>query len=357
MKTNTATSHWISLYWKCQLIGWSLTSLWWAYQGLANSIEKSYTVAAIHFIGDCSIGILLTHSYRNLSLKNGWNKLNLDSLLPRIILSVGVLGSLFMFLIAIKLYLVRMYFIDQSVGSFTDFFKDNWMTLLVTGVRLMSVWVLAFHLYHYAQYRIQMAEENAQLSILAKQTQLNNLSAQLNPHFFFNSLNNIKFLVIENPQEARRAIDLLSDLLRTSLYRKEEHVVSIKQELNLVNDYLELEKLRFEERLQIQMNIPEEVMAYEIPPFSIQTLVENAIKHGISTRKEGGLVSICIEKQGSYLKIAIENSGMLSNSTTPGLGIRNLTERLNLQFAGKATFALTAQENDKVLATICIPAL
>lgn len=114
----------------------------------------------------------------------------------------------------------------------------------------MSVWILAYHLYHYAQREISAVKENARLTIMTKEAQLNNLSAQLNPHFFFNSLNTIKFLVEEDPGAARRAIDLLSDLLRSSLYRKDDMLITLQQEIDLVKDYLELEKLRYEERLQ-----------------------------------------------------------------------------------------------------------
>jgi two-component system LytT family sensor kinase len=116
--------------------------------------------------------------------------------------------------------------------------------------------------------------------------QLKNLTAQLNPHFLFNSLNSIKALVVENPESARRAIDLLSDLLRTSLYGREDALISIKNELAMVKDYLELEKMRMEDRLEVDIEVDNELLAVQIPPLCIQTLVENSIKHGIDKQKK-----------------------------------------------------------------------
>jgi LytS/YehU family sensor histidine kinase len=220
----------------------------------------------------------------------------------------------------------------------------------------MSIWVLAYHLYHYAQREINVARENARLSVIAKEAQLSNLSAQLNPHFFFNSLNNIKSLVIENPQSARRAIDLLSDLLRNSLYSKDDKLIPVKEEISLVKDYLELEKMRFEERLQLDIMVEEKLLGILIPPLSIQTLVENAVKHGIDKRKEGGLIEVKVEEEGSFLKISVVNPGKLpATELHTGLGLKNLKERLLLQFNGKASFNIAGVTGEKVLATILIP--
>ena len=101
----------------------------------------------------------------------------------------------------------------------------------------MSIWVLAYHLYHYSRLELETVKENARLSIMIKEAQLNNLASQLNPHFFFNSLNNIKFLVLGNPTAARRAIDLLSDLLRNSLNNNMGRLISLEQEIELVKTF------------------------------------------------------------------------------------------------------------------------
>jgi len=345
----------LSLYWKCQLTGWIVASLYWSYTGIAGN-GFTYPQLIFDFIGDLVVCILITHSYRNFSLKRNWQRLNLKALALRIAPAIFILGLLFMALIAIKLYIVRICFIPDFHESFWMFFESLRLTLFITGVRLMSIWVLAYHLYHYAQREINAVKENARLSIITKDAQISNLSAQLNPHFFFNSLNNIKFLVAENPTSARRAIDLLSDLLRNSLYGKEDKLIPLQEEINFVKDYLELEKLRFEERLQVNIIADEQLTKILIPPLSIQALVENAIKHGIDKRKEGGLIEVKVEKNDDALKISVQNSGKLNGEKKPlGLGLKNLKERIKLQFNGKATFDITEFRGESVLATILIP--
>ncbi len=228
--------------------------------------------------------------------------------------------------------------------------------MLMAGTRLMAIWLLAYHLYHYAQREINIAKENAQLAIIAKDAQLNSLAAQLNPHFLFNSLNNIKALVIENPKSARRAIDLLSDLLRTSLYNGDVLLTTFKDELALVKDYFELEKLRFEERLQFCIDVDDQLNNTLILRFSIQTLAENAIKHGIAKQKNGGLISIKIIEIDNFISINVQNPGEFNiDASAEGLGIKNLTERLLLQYKGRAKFDIIHEAGGNVSSTILIP--
>jgi len=342
------------LYWQCQLTGWSIASFYWGYAAFIATANFNFVQGIADFVLDVACGILLTHCYRNFALWAKWNRLDLKALVPRIAPAIIVLSFLYVGLIIPKLYLVRYVFYKEFIVSPAQFLRISYLTVFITGTRLMSVWVLAYHLYHYAQREIDTAKENARLAVIAKDAQLSNLSSQLNPHFFFNSLSNIKFLVTENPVAARRAIDLLSDLLRNSLYGKEDKLVSAKEEMNLVRDYLELEKLRFEERLQVDIVTNEELSEIFVPPFCIQTLVENAIKHGIEKRKEGGQIEVRTEKRNSFIKISVQNSGKLSNGKQQGLGLKNLEERLRLQYNGRASFKIEELADDKILATIQI---
>nr|WP_315195777.1 histidine kinase [uncultured Flavobacterium sp.] len=345
----------ISVYWKIQLIGWITTSLYWGFSAFFNG-NFIWEIGIADLILDVSIGITLTHVYRNFALKNGWNKLNLKRLVPKIVLSVLVLSLLYMFLIVGKLYLVRLFILKSSPVSFLEFLKSTQLQIFITGTRLMSIWVLAYHLYHYSRLEIETVKENARLAIIIKEAQLNNLSAQLNPHFFFNSLNNIKFLVLENPHSARRAIDLLSELLRNSLNRNVGRLVSLNDEINLVKDYLELEKIRFEERLQIKIETSLDLSKHLILPLSIQSLVENAIKHGIEKRKSGGFINVKVEMENNFIKISVQNSGKLSTQIKDsGIGLNNLRERLLLQYNGNASFEIKEMKDETVLATILLP--
>ena len=351
MKTTTV----LSTYWKIQFTGWIIASLYW---GLSAFLSGNFIweMGIVDLILDVSIGIVLTHIYRNFALKNGWNKLNLKMLLPRIVFSILLLSLLYTVLIIGKLYLVRLLIFKNEMGSFLLFFKSVQLQVFITGTRLMSIWMLAYHLYHYSRLELETVKENARLSIIIKEAQLNSLSAQLNPHFFFNSLNNIKFLVIENPDAARRAIDLLSELLRNSLNTNIAKFISLDDEINLVRDYLELEKIRFEERLQIKIDTSANISQYLMLPFSIQSLVENAIKHGIEKRKTGGFITVKIETKDDFIKITVQNTGKLNREVqNSGIGLRNLKERLLLQYNGNASFEIKELEDETVLATILIP--
>jgi sensor histidine kinase YesM len=347
----------LSLYWKCQLIGWTVASLYWGYTGIT-SVNFDPLLGLLLFITDVGFCILITHLYRNFALRHQWQLLGLNQLLPRIIPSVIVLGLAFTVVTIMKLYFFKWWLIPAFQQPFAEFVRLNWQGIFVAGVRLMSIWLLAYHLYQYEQREIRIAKENARLAIITREAQLNNLSAQLNPHFLFNSLNNIKALVIENPESARRGIDLLSDILRTSLYSGDMMLTSVTKEIELVKDYLELEKLRFEERLQFAIKVDDELLTIAILRLSVQTLVENAIKHGIAKQKEGGLVCIRVEKFPEHICISVQNPGHLDiDQSVSGVGLKNLQERLELQYKGKATFTITGRMPGVVLATIMIPNL
>ncbi|MCY1511939.1 Histidine kinase [compost metagenome] len=343
----------LSLYWKCQLIGWSLTALFWSYQAYFQG-SFNYLIAAAHLFLDLSIGIGITHTYRRVIKQYQWLKSPLKLVIWKIVFAVTLMSILYMLLIVVKNFCMQQAFNSNSEHLFLPYFKFYALSVWVTGARLLSIWVLAYHLYHYAQREIRISQENAQLNVLAKEAQLANLQTQIDPHFLFNSLNNIKALIPEQPLSARRAIDLLSELLRSSLSRKSEWT-TIQDELELIKDYLELERFRFEERLVFEQQVDEQSLTLKIPPFSLQTLVENAIKHGISQRKDGGLIKIEISKLENRLIICVHNTGKINSTTLSGIGIRNLKDRLALQFDPSATFELKQENPDTVIATLNLP--
>lgn len=342
----------ISLYWICQLVGWGIVSIYWAYTVYTrDNYGVFYTF--LNYVLDISIGIFLTHFYRRFALQKKWNVLSLKRLLYRVVPSILILAILYVLMNNIKWYL----YWTAIAGEEKDFGQAlvYWDPILLTGLRLMSIWILAYHLYHYYQKEVATAQENAQLSVLTKQIQLDNLSAQLNPHFLFNSLNSIKSLIEENPNKARRAIDLLSDLLRSSLYETDDDLITIKDELALVTDYIELEKLRFEERLSLDITLDHSLELVKIPTLSIQLLVENAIKHGIDKSVKGGIVRLVISKRDDTLLISVQNPGKLTSNTTKGVGLKNLKERLALQYKTAAACYLTALDAHTVEAQLILP--
>jgi LytS/YehU family sensor histidine kinase len=183
--------------------------------------------------------------------------------------------------------------------------------------------------------------------------ELKNLRSQLNPHFLFNSLNSIRALIDIEPSKAKISVTTLSNLLRKSLILGRENLVRLDEEIEMVSNYLELEKIRFEERLEVKMILDSELDDFMLPPFSLQMLVENAIKHGISNLVDGGEIIIETKKVVDVIIISVTNSGEIINGSDleKGIGIENTKRRLALQFKDSAEFELT-QSGKKVIAQL-----
>lgn len=186
-----------------------------------------------------------------------------------------------------------------------------------------------------------------------KESELKNLRSQLNPHFLFNSLNSIKALVDIDPVKAKKSITTLSNLLRQSLILGKENLVNLESELGVAKSYLDLERVRFEERLQVSWEIDNELEEFQIPPFSLQMMVENAIKHGISNLKDGGEVRIKVFRKDDDVCVQVINSGNLKKVVDLGVGIENIQQRLELQYGTNASFYLRELPDNNVEAIMC----
>lgn len=345
----------ISLYWKCQLIGWSIAALYWTFQGWTAAGNFRFDLAVVQFVSDVAMYILLTHLYRNFANKNNWQDLAIEKLIWRMLVVIPVMGFFYTLVTISKLYLVRQLFLSHPPQPFTSFFSVNTASIFMAGIRLMAIWLLAYHLYHYAKREVRLSVENARLELSFKQSQLDNLSAQLNPHFLFNALNNIKSLVYTRPDAAARAIDLLSELLRSGLYKGNAMLIRLNEELDLVRDYLELEGLRMEERLQYELDIDISLSGVMVPRLCVQTLVENAVKHGVALEKQGGKINIVIKEQDGLVSIRVLNPGKLEqDKRAAGIGLQNLKERLDLGYHRQAAFSLYEMDQ-QVCAEIKIP--
>ena len=347
----------LSLYWKCQLLGWTLASLYWTLQGLMTGGFR-LDLALFQLISDVLIYVLITHLYRNFSISRHWEDLPLRSLFKRILPAIVVMGIIYTLVTVLKLYGIRLLFSLNPEQHLTDFFKINGLGIFMAGIRLMAIWLLAYHLYHYANRELRLAKENAKLELSFKQAQLDNLYLQLNPHFLFNALNTIKSLIPGSPRSAGRGIDLLSELLRAGLYRGNAMLIPLAEELSLVKDYLELEKLRMGERLTFEIAGDDSFSSIPVPRMSIQGLVENAVKHGVALQKEGGFVQLLLSRKSEQLWIVVSNPGKLSRDhDQAGIGLKNLEERLRIIYGGKAGFELYENEEGRVCAAIKIPLL
>lgn len=212
--------------------------------------------------------------------------------------------------------------------------------------------VVAIKAYHHInQVKISQLELESNL----RESQLNTLKGQINPHFMFNSLNNIRGLILEDAPRSRDMITRLSEMLRYSLTKNGVNTISLKEELQTVDNYIEISKIQFEERLRFSIDVNRETLNIGIPPMVIQMLVENAVKHGIGNIKEGGEVNLKVDLLKDELVIIVENSGSLFISEgSTRLGLENIKRRLSLLYGNKASFIL--QENGSfVEAKIIIP--
>jgi len=239
-------------------------------------------------------------------------------------------------------------YIEQRKG------RDFWN--IIFNLILFSLWLLFYFVWHYINKNRNDQLDKLRLESLVKELELKTIKSHINPHFIFNSLNSIRALVDENPERARRAITELSNILRSSMQAEKMETVPLEKELDIVNDYLALEQMRFEERLKVKMEIDEDTLGQPIPPMMLQTLVENAIKHGISKQINGGIVNIISDFKDNHHELIVQNTGQLNGTANrDGFGIKSTEDRLNLIFQGKASFIIHNIEGNMVESKIIMP--
>lgn len=180
-------------------------------------------------------------------------------------------------------------------------------------------------------------ERTARLQEHLAEARLRSLHARLRPHFLFNALHTGSALISHDPEAARTLIRRLSDLLRHSLSTDERLVVPLVEEIEMVRTYLEIERSRFGDRLAVRVDVPASLERASVPPFLLQPLVENAIRHGLASRREGGTISILVREHEGRLRIDVEDDGTgLSPDATEGVGLSTTRSRLSELYRGRA---------------------
>ena len=226
------------------------------------------------------------------------------------------------------------------------------------NIILLSIWLLIYFVWHYVDNNRKDQLDKLRLEGVVKSLELKTIKSHVNPHFIFNALNSIRALVDENPTRARTAITELSNILRSSLQSEKQETVPLQQELDIVNDYLALEQMRFEERLSVELDIDENTLTQPIPPMMLQTLVENAIKHGISKLEKGGVINISSHFVDNHHELIVKNTGSLQKVEVinpSGFGIKSTQERFNLLYNEKAHFEIKNNDNNMVQSKITMP--
>ena len=185
--------------------------------------------------------------------------------------------------------------------------------------------------------------------------ELKTIKSQINPHFIFNALNSIRALVDENPERARQAITELSNILRSSIQVDKVEVASLEKELDIVKDYLALEYIRFADRLKVVYEVDQKTLSNQIPPMMLQTLVENAIKHGLGKQPGDCTIKIISKLEQDKLVLMVQNTGLLQQKEKDGFGLQSTRERLNILYRGQALFEIFQCEPNQVTAKLVIP--
>ncbi|HEU4575466.1 MAG TPA: histidine kinase [Chitinophagaceae bacterium] len=221
----------------------------------------------------------------------------------------------------------------------------------------LFIWNCIYFIYHYVEKSRRQQLDTLKLEALVKELELKTIKAHINPHFIFNSLNGIRAMVDENPDRARKAITELSNILRSSMQAEKAETVHFERELNIVKDYLALENMRFEDRLTVEYAIDEDTLDRQVPPMMLQTLVENAIKHGISKRISGGVIKVISDFKEGYHELAVQNTGTLNGGmNSEGFGLSSTQNRLSLLYGEKASFQIKQINPNIVEAKVLIPA-
>jgi LytS/YehU family sensor histidine kinase len=201
-------------------------------------------------------------------------------------------------------------------------------------------------------------EQTAALESSLNRARLKALEAQMNPHFLFNCLNSLRGMIDENPRHAQDMVTRLANILRHNLTRSTETTETLAGQVEVMSDYLALEAVRFDERLRTQVAIDPATRDCAVPAMLLQTLVENAIKHGIAHLPDGGEIVIQSRLADDVLELIVENTGVLapSPSHSTRVGLANLRERLQMLYGPSATLELTALAPDRVRARVRLPA-
>ena len=221
---------------------------------------------------------------------------------------------------------------------------------------------LSIHLYEIFRDRIQATNlqlrtqelEKERALKLVSEARLASLESRLHPHFLFNTLNSISALISEDPLLADKMVQRLSSLLRTSLDACEQNSMSLDEEIKLVTNYLEIEKVRFRERLRYSIDVQPEIMSFLVPPLTLQPIVENSVKFVVSPRPEGGEIKISARIQTDEMIIEVwdNGDGFTLDSVPRGHGLDNLQSRLAVLFGEKASLSVDLQDGTTVSVSI-----
>ena len=341
----------IPTYWICQIAGWgaSLAISTFFYLTLSvRKVDHFFLMITISVL----LGVFITHI---MSMVIQEYNVLYKSLQKQIILFV-LITLVFSIIYACSDVAIEKMLNLKDMGGPKISLANEVARTAINNFFLLFIWNLIYYTYHYVERNNRQEVDTLKLQSFVKELELKTIKAHINPHFIFNALNSIRALVDENPTRARTAITELSNILRSSMQSEKLETVPLERELNIVKDYLALEKMRFEERLIIEMEIDDDTLGQPVPPMMLQTLVENAIKHGISKKIHGGTIKVISDFIDDHHQLIVRNTGQLDAYTNEdGFGVKSTQYRLNLLYQGKATFEIKNMDAEMVESKITMP--
>lgn len=348
-------------YWIFQLTGWGVYSLSRFFGGIT-VMHLPWVHFGLQLLGVDALGFGLSHLLRDYVRRHQWRALPIRKLILRSIAAAIVCG--------IPLGVLTQFTDVASLQDPNEFLEGmssalriqlalpvaialeivNWSALFLVW---LTIYFTAIAVREYRSAQLIQSEMARALQL----AELRLLKSQLNPHFLFNALNTVRSLIADNPVRAQSAVTRLANTLRYTLSSRQDELVTLSQELDIVEDYLELESMRFEDRLRIEKQVSEDAAKVRLPVMLLQTLVENAIKHGIAELPEGGLLRICAAVQDNTLNLEVENPrpAAPTRALHESVGLRNARDRLRLLFGARASLELDLSRPAVATARLRVP--
>ncbi|MES2015554.1 MAG: histidine kinase [Pseudomonadota bacterium] len=336
-------------YWLCQLAGWgslSVVAVMSSSQGDTEGVVRFAVAKTACMIS----GLMLSHGWHQFLSSRGWLDRN------RAFPFQGILAALALLSVLQVGFLV----LSDLVFRRGDVLREEGLPIILLMLFFLwfgafLVWTLCYAMVLSRRRALRFELEKLELEVNIKDAELRALQAQINPHFFFNSLNSIRALIYQDADAAARAVSQLAGMMRHTLQAGRASTVRLADELAAVDAYLGMEKLRFDERLQLTLEIEPGLDEVAMPPMILQTLVENAVKHGVERSAGPCRITIRARRDGALVRLSVANQGVLTDaSASTRLGLANASKRLDLLFGPRASCTLT-ELNDSVVASIVLP--
>lgn len=325
-------------YWTCQAIGWGIYAVIMFFFQVYFRDEKQSLEHAIWSSGAIilvavSVGLFMTQKWRRFMRARHWIERTGGLPLFRLLGGICILAFVEMTL----LFLAYMVLLPESRDNIVTWLKTGMPGTLIGWLSIYLVWTIMYVATVSRRHTRRMEIEKVQLELNMKDAELRALQAQVNPHFFFNSLNSIRALIYQDAHAAAEVIDRLASMMRYTLQSGRTDTVPWAQEMRAVHDYLAIEKIRFEERLTLSESIDPQLDDMAFPPMIMQTLVENAVKYGVELSVAPSELRITAKREGEQMLVTVSNQGQLREvAGSTKVGVNNAAKRLALIFGVNA---------------------